>query len=250
MLLFLTWFRDDPAQKKSVNKAEIQLIRREGRSQEPTRESHGDPKIWLALFSSGNLWALALAYLCISFGWSFFVSWMPRFLLDAHHVSFKGSQLMDMLPLFFGGISCLVGGILSDTLVRRTGWTRFGRAIFPITGYLTAAAAMFAIRLAHTPGQAIGLMCVASAANDFGQGACWATIIGIGGMYAGTAFGFMNMVGNIGNLQPIVGAMIFGHFGWNVLFVVYAGVYFMAAVFWLMINPTRTFYSAETGSNG
>ena len=161
-------------------------------------------RVWSALFTSQNLWFLALAYLCISFGWSFFVSWMPRYLLDVHHVSFKGSQAMDVLPMFCGGISCLIGGTLSDALVRATGWTRFGRAIFPISGYLTAAVAMFAIRLSHTPGQAIFLMCIASAANDFGQGACWTTVIGIGGLYAGTAFGFMNMVGNIGNLQPVV----------------------------------------------
>jgi nitrate/nitrite transporter NarK len=241
----VTWFRDDPAEKPSVNPAELALIRGGQTPKQTPSESHGDGRMWASLFASRNLWALALAYLCVSFGWSFFVSWMPRFLLDAHHVSFKGSQRMDALPLFFGGISCLVGGMLSDAVVRRTGWTRYGRAIFPITGYLTAAGAMFAIRLAHTPGQAIGLMCVASAANDFGQGASWATVIGIGGAYAGTAFGFMNMVGNIGNLQPIVGAMIFGYFGWNVLFVVYAGVYFMAAILWLFINPMKQFYSSN-----
>lgn len=242
--LFFFWFRDNPAEKSSVNAAELELIQSDP-GPGASHEAHGDARVWSALFTSQNLWLLALAYLCISFGWSFFVSWMPRYLLDVHHVSFKGSQAMDVLPMFCGGISCLLGGALSDALVRATGWTRLGRAIFPISGYLTAAVAMFAIRLAHTPGQAIFLMCVASAANDFGQGACWTTVIGIGGLYAGTAFGFMNMVGNIGNLQPVVGAMIFKHFGWNVLFAVYASVYFAAACFWLGINPNKRFYRSR-----
>lgn len=243
VLLFFVWFRDDPAQQPSVNDAELDLIRSGSPLSEAPRESHGDWGVWAALFSSGNLWALALAYLCTSFGWSFFVSWMPQYLQDAHGVSFKGSQAMDVLPLFCGGISCLLGGVASDALVRATGWARAGRAIFPICGYLTAAAAMFAIRLTHTPAQAIVLMCVASAANDFGQGASWSTIIGIGGLYAGTAFGFMNMVGNVGNfLQPVVGAMVFRHAGWNALLAVYAGVYFIAACLWLFIDPRKQFY--------
>ncbi|HEY2587884.1 MAG TPA: MFS transporter [Tepidisphaeraceae bacterium] len=241
--LFYPWFRDNPRDKALVNDAELDLIQSGGAESETPRESHGGWRVWAALFSSGSLWSLALAYLCISFGWSFFVSWMPQYLEDAHHLSFKGSQAMDVLPLFCGGISCLLGGICSDALVHATGWTRSGRAVFPICGYLTAAAAMFAIRLTHTPGQAIALMCVASAANDFGQGACWATVIGIGGLYAGTAFGFMNMVGNVGNfLQPVVGAMVFKHAGWNALLAVYAGVYFAAACLWLFIDPRKPFY--------
>jgi MFS family permease len=248
-VLFFLWFRDNPADKPSVNEAELELIQSDS-GPAPRHEAHGDARVWAALFTSRNLWSLALAYLCISFGWSFFVSWMPRYLLDVHHVSFKGSQAMDVLPMFCGGISCLIGGALSDGLVRLTGWTRFGRAIFPISGYLIAAISMFAIRLTHTPGQAIFLMCLASAANDFGQGACWTTVIGIGGLYAGTAFGFMNMVGNIGNLQPVVGALIFKHFGWNVLFAVYAGVYFCAACLWVGINPTKQFYQAHQRPEG
>jgi MFS family permease len=243
VILFYPWFRDDPSQKRSVNEAELKLIRSGEPPGEQSHESHGGWRVWAALFSSGSLWALALAYLCISFGWSFFVSWMPQYLEDVHHVSFKGSQAMDVLPLFFGGIACLVGGICSDALVRVTGWTRAGRAIFPICGYVTAAVAMFAIRLTHTPSQAITLMCVASAANDFGQGACWATIISVGGLYAGTAFGFMNMVGNIGNfLQPVIGAVVFKHAGWNALLALYAGVYFIAACLWLFVDPRKTFY--------
>ena len=46
----------------------------------------------------------------------------------------------------------------------------------------------------------------------------------VGGRYAGTATGFVNMVGNMGNsLQPLVGAAVFTHFGWHALFACYAG---------------------------
>jgi ACS family glucarate transporter-like MFS transporter len=241
VMLFYPWFRDDPAEKQTVNEAELALIRA-GRP--PQEQAHTTPSgFWPALFASRSLWALAMLYLCGSFGWSFFVSWMPRFLRDVHQVSFQRSELMNAMPLFFGGISCLVGGWLSDLVVKRTGWRRLGRGMFPVLGCTTAAMAMLGIRFVDTPAQAVALMCLAAAAFDFGQGANWATIVDIGGSYAGTATGFINMVGNMGNfIQPVVGALIFNHFGWPTLFVVYMGAYLVAATMWLLIDPTKKFH--------
>ncbi len=78
---------------------------------------------------------------------------------------------------------------------------------------------------------------------DFGQGANWATIVDIGGGYAGVATGFINMVGNMGNpFQPVIGQWVFHSYGWSVLFVVYAAAFLVAASMWLFIDPTRPFY--------
>jgi nitrate/nitrite transporter NarK len=68
-------------------------------------------------------------------------------------------------------------------------------------------------------------------------------LVGKSCRYAGTATGFINMVGNLGNsAQPYIGALIFNHFGWNALFMVYAAAFCAAASMWLFINPNRRFY--------
>ena len=82
-----------------------------------------------------------------------------------------------------GGVACLAGGVLSDELVKRTGWRRLGRAVFPICGCLVAAAAMLAIPHVNTQRDATILMCVAAAAFDFGQAANWAAIVDMGGRH-------------------------------------------------------------------
>jgi MFS family permease len=248
---FYPWFRDDPAAVPSVNAAELRLIRG-GESPAPRPEGHHMPgRAWLALLSSPSLWAMGLLYVCGSFTWSFFVSWMPRYLKEVHHVPFEGSELMAGLPLFFGGISCLVGGTLSDLVVRRTGRKWLGRALFPMCGYTTAAAAMFGVRFAGSAEAAAALMCLASAGFDFGQGANWATIVDVGGRYAGTATGFINMVGNAGNyLQPVIGAVIFRSLGWDFLLAVYAAASLAAASMWLFIDPGRPFYADTPGDKG
>lgn len=242
---FFGWSRDNPRDKKGVNQAELDLINTD-RPPALHEEKH-DGRVWKALFTNPSLWAMAVLYICGSFGWSFFVSWMPRFFKDVHGVAFEKSEWMSVMPLFCGGISCLTGGWLSDFVVRRTGWRRLGRAMFPVLGCTVAAASMFCIHLAKTPFQAGILMCIAAAAFDFGQAANWATIIDLGGKYSGSATGFINMLGNLGNFaQPVIGAMIFKHFGWNVLFVVYAAAYLCAATMWLFIDPTRPFHECTS----
>ena len=244
VLLFYRWFRDDPSQHPSVNSDELDIINTDRAPQGPVQTHRMERRVWAELFASRSLWALAILYLCGGFGWNFFVSWVPKFLEQVHQVKFEKSPLISGMPLFFGGLSCLLGGWLSDRLVRATGWTRWGRACFPIAGCATAASAIFCIRFTHSYTSAIVLMCITAAAFDFGQGANWAAIINIGGRYAGTATGFINMIGNLGNaLQPFIGAMIFTRHGWGALFAVYAAAYLIAGSMWFFIDPRRHFYT-------
>jgi sugar phosphate permease len=238
---FYPWFRDEPRDKTSVSAGELRHIEVGRGAMEASHRM--DRAMWRQLLTSPSVWAIALYYFCGSVGWSFYVSWMPRYFSDVHGVTFEKSEWSSAWPLLCGGVACLVGGVLSDALVRRTGWRRLGRAIFPVAGCLTAAAATLAIPYVSTSRDATILMCVAAAAFDFGQGANWATLVDIGGRYAGISTGFINMVGNFGHAaQPYVGALIFPVFGWGALFGAYAAAYVLAMSMWLWINPTRTFY--------
>jgi len=239
---FYRWFRNDPAAVPTVNAAELRLIKGDA---PPSVVGHHLPKqAWRALLGSRSLWVMGLLYVCSSFGWSFYVTWLPKYFEEVHHLKYEQTELRTGLPLICGGISCLVGGVLSDALVRWTGRKWLGRALLPIAGHALAAAAMFTLPFATTADEASVLICVAGACSDLGQGANWATIVDLGGRYAGTAAGFINMVGNAGNyLQPPLGALIFRAWGWDALFIVYAAAFLAAAAMWLMINPMRPFFS-------
>jgi nitrate/nitrite transporter NarK len=115
--------------------------------------------------------------------------------------------------------------------------------VFPVTGYLIAATALVCVRFVKTPEQATALLCLAAVASDFGQGANWATIVDIGGRYAGIAAGLINTIGNMGHFaQPPLGAWIFANHGWDSLFATYACFYVLAASLWYFIDPTQPFY--------
>lgn len=241
---FWLWFRDHPADHRSVNAAELALITR---GAPPEVKGHGMPRAaWRRLLTCRSLWAMGVFYLCGSFGWSFFASWMPKFFQDVQRVPYERSPVMSAAPLFVGGLACLAGGVLTKWLVRRTGRKRLGRAALPMFGAAVAAAGMFCVPLCRTPLQATVFLCVVSAAYDLGQASNWATIVDVGGRYAGASAGLINTVGNLGNaFQPVIGATIFTAVGWDALFGVYAAAFLVAATMWLLIDPTRTFYEGS-----
>jgi len=241
---FYPWFRDHPSEKSSVNAAELELITR---GSPPEVRGHEMPgHLWRKLLLNRSLLALGVLYLCGSFGWSFFASWMPKYFKDVQKMAYEESEWIAALPLFCGGIACLVGGTLCNIWVARTENKWLARAAFPMCGYLVAAASMFCIPYVTSPTQAIVLLCLAESAHDFGQGANWSTIIDIGGQYAGVSAGMINTIGNMGNaFQPAIGAMIIQSYGWNAVFIVYSCAFLIASSMWLFVDPTKTFYADD-----
>ena len=62
----------------------------------------------------------------------------------------------------------------------------------------------------------------------------------VGGRYAGTLSGAMNMWGNLGGaLRPMaIGYILkWTHSNWNLTFYVSAAIYLMGIVFWLLLDP-------------
>jgi ACS family glucarate transporter-like MFS transporter len=247
-IAFYSWFRDHPSEKKSVNAAELDLITR-GAPKES--RGHGMPShLWGSLLFNRSLIAMGVLYMCGSFGWSFFASWMPEYFKQVQHMDYEESQWMAASPLFCGGISCIVGGILCNITTARSKNKWLARALFPICGYVTASLCMLLIPWVKSPTQAIVLLCIAEAAHDFGQGANWSTIVDIGGSYAGVAAGLINTIGNMGNaFQPYIGAGIIKNYGWNTVFVVYGIAFIIAAGMWFLIDPRHKFYKEDENGN-
>ena len=73
---FALWFRNWPEEKPSVNAAELAGIRRG--TARPEAAAAGIP--WARILSSRNLWAVCAMYGLQSFGWYFYITYLPRFL--------------------------------------------------------------------------------------------------------------------------------------------------------------------------
>ena len=83
-------------------------------------------------------------------------------------------------------------------------------------------------------------MGMASFSNDLVMPGAWAACMDVGGKYAGTLSGTMNMMGNMGGVvSPIAIAYILRNTNnnWAMTFYVSAAVYFAGIFFWLFLDP-------------
>ena len=135
------WFRNTPEEHPAINQAERDLIA-SGRGAEPI---HGGVP-WGKIFRSRNLWYVCGMYVCINYGWYFFMYFLPDFLKKqfASQTGTLGERVVMALlaggPLLVGVLGCVLGGMLTDRHVRRTGDRKWGRRLYGVIGFTGAAA--------------------------------------------------------------------------------------------------------------
>src|SRR5215469_10442061 len=113
-VVFLAWFRDDPAKHGAVNAAERKLL-------EASRVlmRHGAERSWVSLLLTRQVAALGLQYFCFSYVWYFYITWLPTYLHEGRGQSPQRTAALAVLPLLFGGFGSLAGAITSRRLPRR-----------------------------------------------------------------------------------------------------------------------------------
>jgi MFS transporter, ACS family, glucarate transporter len=218
--LFYRWFRDRPADHPAVNAAELQLI--------GTPDALHVDVPWRKLIVHRSVWLLCIQYFCVSFGWYFYITWLPTYLQEFRGLDAAHAARLAVLPLLFGGFGSLVSGL-----------TRRKRTI-AIAGMLGAAFFISLVTKITSPTAAMLAMGMASFANDLAVPAAWHACMDIGGKVSGTVSGAMNMLGNLaGFAAPVFGGFLLDrtHGNWNLLLYVMAAVYVAGAMCWPYIDP-------------
>jgi MFS family permease len=209
---------------------------------------------WRCLLFSLTVWSLCAASCFVCFGWYFYPTWQPQYLKDVHGISYEGSELLTGAPFLCGAVGALTGGRLSDSLVRRTGSRRWGRSLLGIVGFTAAGLCVLGTGLATTAWQAVTLLCLAFLLNDLAIPVIWAACADVGGRYAGTVSGIMNMAGGVGAiLSPILIPQVLtmlpaeysGPQRWRLIFAGLAVSWFLGALAWVFIDAGKPLFSKE-----
>jgi sugar phosphate permease len=239
---FWPWFRNRPEEMRQVNAAERDLIRGS-----PTAQKASPPRLsWRAFLGSRNVWALCLMYGLVGFSGNFITSLLPVYLKDHRALSGQTRAWLAGLPLAFGIVSCLLGGYLSDLIIRRWGSRVWGRRLVGFVSLALAALCSLAVPWAHD----VVLLALATSAwfffNDANMGPSWASCADVGERYAGTLSGAMNMTGAFAGAVGMRFAGVLFDLGRDELvFVVYACSYVLAALCWLAVDVTRPLAPAD-----
>jgi ACS family glucarate transporter-like MFS transporter len=234
-VLFYAWYRDKPADHKGVNAAELALLADNAK----LAESHGDVP-WRKLIHSRTIWLLWAQYFCLSYPWYFYITWLPTYLQESRHLSQSESANYAILPLFFGGLGSFVSGFLTARIVRMSGSMKSARRLIACCGFLGAAVLLVLCIQTQNPRYAMVLMGLTSFCNDLVMPGAWAACMDIGGKYAGTVAGSMNMMGNLaGFVAPMTGGYILQRTGgnWNMFLYTMAAMYLLGTFCWPFIDP-------------
>lgn len=242
--IYYRWYRDNPRDHAGVNAAELDLLK----GVEVHSSAHSKVP-WRKLFASRSVKLLALQYYFLSFGWYFFLTWLPTYLQEHHHLSSTQAAKYAVFPLLFNGIGSLFCGMIAGRVTGWTGSIARTRRWMACTGLLGAG--IFLSLAAHTESvnTTMALMATASFFNDLVMPHAWASCMDVGGKYAASVSGAMNLMGNLaGASSTMIGGYLLAQTGknWPLFITILGAVYFLGLFCWPFIHPDRPFDQEET----
>jgi MFS family permease len=225
------WFRDDPHDHGSVNAAELARI-----GNEPEAPHRGVP--WAALARRRSMLALFAMYFAAIYGWYFYLTWLPTYLLRARGFDLRAVGWLAALPLLAVAAGSLAGGAAGDVLARRLG-ARAGLRLPGLVGLPLAALAVLGAIGTPDATMAAWLLAAAAGLAALGVAPAWMVCLSVGGRHAGVVSGAMNTFGNLGGmLSPmVVGWSLESMGSWDAPLYSVAAFYLAAALCWLGIDP-------------
>ncbi|HEX8540772.1 MAG TPA: MFS transporter [Pseudomonas sp.] len=217
-----------PREHPRINKEEFDHIANNGgmvdMDQDKVKGSKSGPK-WdyiRQLLTNRMMLGIYLSQYCINGITYFFLTWFPVYLVQERGMTILKAGIIASLPAICGFIGGVLGGIISDYLLRKGHSLTFARKA-PIIGGLLLSTSIVACNYVDIEWMVVGFMALAF----FGKGVGalgWAVMSDASPkQIAGLSGGLFNMFGNIASITtPIVIGYIIsstGSFKWALVFV-------------------------------
>lgn len=138
-------------------------------------------------------------------------------------------------------IGSVCGGMLSDTIWRRTGNLKLSRSGVGACCLLICALLLLSAWFVEDAELAVALLTGGAFFAALAGPSAYVVTIDIAGDHVPQVFGLMNMMGNFGAAAcPILVAELFARTdNWNIVLLMFAGLYLTGAVCWLLVDPGR-----------
>src|SRR5882724_7282484 len=125
-----------------------------------------------------------------------FLAWYPKYLDAARGYTLAEMGFFASLPLAAGVVGDILGGVISDAIIHRSGRVKFARQSVAIVGFLIAAVFVPLGCAAQNPYVTAALFGLAVFGFELVVGNAWAVTLDIGGSFAGSCSAVMNTAGN------------------------------------------------------
>lgn len=231
--VFYRWYRDNPRERTDLNAAELRLL------EVPRRSSRSSRPPWRAFLRSRSAWLLWINWFCYSYGFYFYLTWLPTYLQQARHFDLHRSAALAGLPLLSAGAGSVFSGFLCARLMRAGHRVAAVRRSMAIAGFAIAAGMLLAFTRLDHPAWMIVALTLSSFAAEFTGPVTWTTCMDLGGGYVGSLAGAMNTLGQLGGAvaPAVIGNILYWTNGnWDLAFYVSAAVYGCGIFCWVSLD--------------
>lgn len=259
---FWYWFRDDPREHTSVNRAELAIIG----STEPVPASTptsvsplAEPTPWRVMATDSTIRLICGQQFFRAAGQVFFGTWFPKYLEETRGVKLGESAWLSAVPVLAMMLSALIGGGISDRVYRLTGSLDRARKGVSWLSLLLCAATVSAAYFIADPIWAVATISLGMFFAGFAGPCAYSVTIDVGGKHVPAVFSTMNMIGNIG---AGLLALIVPHFrqsvdwllerlgisemnGWDFVLLLFAAMYLAAALCWMRLRIRGSVFGDE-----
>ena len=245
IVMGIAWIKTiyEPKEHPAINEAEFDYIKAGGAlvdmdAAKDTKARDTGPQ-WnhiRQLLGNRMMLGVYIGQYCINTLTYFFLTWFPVYLVKERGLSILQAGFVATLPALCGFIGGVLGGVISDYILRRTGSLTMARKI-PIVGGMLLSMAIIACN--YVDGQALVVGFMALAFFGKGIGALgWAVVSDTSPKEAGgVSGGLFNMFGNLSSITTpiVIGYILAGTGSFNGALVFVGANALVAAIAYLFI---------------
>lgn len=240
VLFFLMRIMSDyPHQNTKVSKEELAIIGEKNINEDTLRENINLK--WWDFFKSKTLVLNTIGYFAFNYVNFLLLTWTPKYLQDTFGYDLSSLWYMGMIPWIGACVTILLGGKISDFLLRKTGSLRLARGYFAAILLLLTTFSFLSLGLMHSVVLVIAMITIGNALNSFANTVYWTVIIDTAPKQkVGTFSGIMHFFGNIASvLAPTLTGYLVSSNGYEAMFVA-AGVVTCVGCFCMsLIKPGK-----------
>jgi MFS transporter, ACS family, glucarate transporter len=202
-----------PKDHPGINEAEFDYIKEGGALVDldaPGAKAAEDGPKWSyigQLLSNRMMLGVYLGQYCINTLTYFFLTWFPVYLVKERGLSILQAGFVATLPALCGFIGGVLGGVISDAILRRTGSLTLARKI-PIVGGMLLSMSIIGCNHVDTHALVVGFMALAFFGKGIGA-LGWAVVSDTSPKEAGGVSG--GLFNTCGNLSSITTPIIIGY---------------------------------------
>src|ERR1041385_9051935 len=239
LTLFMRIFTNRPEENPRVNQAELEEIHTASSAAASAAASAESTLPWWSFFTSRTLVFNTIGYFAFIYVNFMILTWTPKYLQDEFHFNLGSLWYIGMIPWTGACFTVLLGGRISDWLLKKTGNLVIARSWFAAAALVLTTSCFLVVSAAHSATTVIVLMTIGNALNALPNSVYWAVILDTTPpSHTGTFSGLTHFFANTGSvLAPTLTGYLSARYGYSAMFIATGVATAIGMVAMLVVRP-------------